>query len=177
MGFAFFRSLFWPPRHELCHFEIQHNLQRNTMLESHKSNIITNKIVLMMMLNSISTLQCKVSPIRIMGMTAEKYKITFKQIQFNQKYHHPEKYSVSSSQILANWKLDQPDDFEQFASARSWFQPHNSKLVPLEIWGYLQRNTASVPHKYLWIWNKINPMMISSSLPLQELDFILPIWR
>ena len=54
-----------------------------------------------------------------MGMTAEKYKITFKQIQFNQKYHHPEKYSVSSSQILANWKLDQPDDFEQFASARS----------------------------------------------------------
>ena len=56
-------------------------------------------------------------------MTAEKYKITFKLIQFNQKYHHPEKYSVSSSQILANWKLDQPDDdFEQFASLISTSQ-------------------------------------------------------
>ena len=56
-------------------------------------------------------------------MTAEKYKITFKLNQFNQKYHHPEKYSVSSSQILANWKLDQPDDdFEQFASLISTSQ-------------------------------------------------------
>ena len=131
-----------------------------------------------MMLNSISTLQCKVSPIRNMGMTAEKYKITFKLIQFNQKYHHPEKYSVISSQILANWKWDQPDDdFEQFASARIWFQPPNSKLVLLEIWRYLQRNTAWVPHKYLWIGNKINPMMILSSLLLPEVDFNLPILK
>ena len=81
-----------------------------------------------------------------------------------------------SSQILANWKWDQPDDdFEQFASARIWFQPPNSKLVLLEIWRYLQRNTAWVPHKYLWIGNKINPMMILSSLP--EVDFNLPILK
>ena len=51
------------------------------------------------------------------------------------------------------------------------------KLFLVEIWGYLQRNTASVPHKYLWIGNKINPMMILSSLLLPEVDFNLPILK
>ena len=50
-----------------------------------------------------------------------------------------------------------------------------SKLVLPEIWGYLQRNTASVPHKYLWIESNINLMMMLSSLLLPDLDFILPI--
>ena len=68
-----------------------------------------------------------------------------------------EKYSVSSSKIHVN-------NFEQFASARTWFQPPNSKLVPLEIWGYLQRNTVSVCHKYMWIRNMIIGMMIFSIL-------------
>ena len=50
-----------------------------------------------------------------MGMTREKYNIKFTQIQFNQKYHHSDY------------------DLDQFASARTQFQPPNAKLVKLEI--------------------------------------------
>ena len=62
----------------------------------------------------------------------------------------PEKYSVSSSQILVNWKYDhRDDDVEQFASAGTRFPPPNSTLVKLQIWGYLERNTVPIPHKYM----------------------------
>ena len=53
IDFAFSRSQIWPPAPEICHFEIRRHLQRNTMLESHKSNSITNMIILMMMMMMI----------------------------------------------------------------------------------------------------------------------------
>ena len=52
-----------------------------------------------------------------MGMTREKYNIKFTQIQFNQQYHHPD------------------DDLEQFAFARTLFQPPNAKLVKIRNMG------------------------------------------
>ena len=55
--------------------------------------------------------------------------------------------------------------------ARTWFRPPNSKIVLLEIWGYLQRNTAPVPHKYMWIRNMIIGVMIFSILPFSEVKY------
>ena len=77
----------------------------------------------MMILNSLPLLELNLNPmqsftpIQNMGMTREKYNIKFTQIQFNQKYHHPD------------------DDLEQFAFARTLFQPPNAKLLQFEIWG------------------------------------------
>ena len=51
------------------------------------------------------------------------------------------------------------------------------KLVLVEIWGYLQRNTASLPHKYMWIRNMIIGMMIFSILPFSEVKFDLRFQR
>ena len=51
------------------------------------------------------------------------------------------------------------------------------KLVLVEIWGYIQRNTAPFSHKYLWIGNLIIGIMIISILPFSEVKFDLRFQR
>ena len=91
-----------------------------------------------------------------MVISRDEYFNTFTQNQSKQKYHHPD------------------DDLEQFAFARTLFQLPKSKLLQLEIWGGLERNTTSHSHKSNSIKNIIILMMILNSLPLLELYLNLP---
>ena len=78
--------------------------------------MILNSLPLLELYLNLPMQSC-LTPIQNMGMTREKYNIKFTQIQVNQKYHHPD------------------DDLEQFAFARTLFQPPNAKLVKIRNMG------------------------------------------
>ena len=125
------------------------------------------------------TFPCKAFPIRNTVNSWEKYKPDYSQIHIKVEYwmlrcfqsKHIE--SDLSLQRVANSKTR--SIHERNTIKIVWKSKGMLKLVLPEIWGYLQRNIASVPHKYMWIRNKINLMMMLSSLLPQDLDFILPI--
>ena len=107
-----------------------------------------------------------------------------KSCQFENPVNSWEKYHLNCLNIQGNVKDG------MLRSLHSWqvkkhlfiiksplFNHPNSKLVLPEIWRYLQRNTASIPHKYLWIRNMIIGMMIFSILPFSEVKFDLRFQR